>query len=69
MKYANKLKEKYKNRFKFFQIKFSEIDDMLSKEDVINIVSNNDKIKKNLIGKKIIREIYVPGKIVNLVIS
>ena len=31
IKYANKLKEKYKNRFKFFQNKFSEIDDMLSK--------------------------------------
>ena len=30
LKYANKLKEKYKNRFKFFQKKFSEIDDMLS---------------------------------------
>ena len=29
-KYANKLKEKYKNRFKFFQKKFSEINDMLS---------------------------------------
>ena len=31
LKYANKLKDKYKNRFKFFQKKFSEIDDMLSK--------------------------------------
>ena len=31
--YANKLKEKYKNRFKFFQKKFSEIDDMLSKRN------------------------------------
>ena len=30
LKYANKLKEKYKKRFKFFQKKFSEIDDMLS---------------------------------------
>ena len=33
LKYANKLKEKYKNRFKFFQKKFSEIDDMLSKRN------------------------------------
>ena len=31
IKYANKLKKRYKNRFKFFQIKFSEIDDILSK--------------------------------------
>ena len=30
LKYANKLKDKYKNRFYFFQKKFSEIDDMLS---------------------------------------
>ena len=30
---------------------------------------NIEKIKKNLSGKKIIREIYVPGKIVNLVLQ
>ncbi len=30
LKYAHKLKEKYKKRFKFFQKKFSEIDDLLS---------------------------------------
>ena len=33
LKYANKVKERYKNRFKFFQKKFSEINDMLSKQD------------------------------------
>ena len=33
LKYANKLKERYKNRFKFFQKKFSEIDNMLSKKN------------------------------------
>ena len=33
LKYANKLQQKYKNRFKFFQNKFSEIDDMLSKQN------------------------------------
>tara|TARA_B100001057_G_scaffold483810_1_gene561053 strand:+ start:818 stop:1795 length:978 start_codon:yes stop_codon:yes gene_type:complete len=33
LKYANRVKERYKNRFKFFQKKFSEIDDMLSKQD------------------------------------
>ena len=31
-------------------------------------VKNNDKIKKNILDKKIIREVYVPGKIVNLVV-
>ena len=45
-----------------------EIDDSLKKEDVLVIIKNNDKIKKVIVGKKILREIYVPGKIVNLVI-
>ncbi len=31
--YANKLKQKYKKRFNFFHNKFSEIDDMLSKNN------------------------------------
>ncbi len=46
-----------------------EIDDQLSKENILEIVKNNQKIKKVLSGKKIIREIYVPGKIINLVIQ
>ena len=45
-----------------------EIEDKISKEEVLEIVKNNNKIKKNLIGKNVIREIYVPGKIVNLVL-
>ncbi len=45
-----------------------EIDEGLSKETVLNRVKDNEKIKKNLFGKNIKREIYVPGKIVNLVI-
>ena len=46
-----------------------EIDDQLSKDGILKTIKNNDKIKKNLIGKQIMREIYVPGKIVNLVIK
>ena len=46
-----------------------EIDDKISKEKVLETVKLNDKIKKNLLGKNIVREIYVPGKIVNLVIK
>jgi len=45
-----------------------QIEDKISKEEVLNIVKSNNKIKKNLMGKNVIREIYVPGKIVNLVI-
>jgi len=46
-----------------------EIDDKLSKENLLEIIKNNEKINKNLDGKKIIREIYVPGKIINFVIQ
>ena len=45
-----------------------QIEDKISKEEVLDIVKNNNKIKKNLIGKNVIREICVPGKIVNLVV-
>ena len=45
-----------------------EIDDSLSKQMVLEKVKNSDKIKKNISGKNIIREIYVPGKIINLVV-
>ena len=45
-----------------------EIDEGLSKEMVFNKVKDNEKIKKNLFGKNIKREIYVPGKIVNFVV-
>ncbi len=46
-----------------------EIDDKISKEKVLEAVKLNDKIKKNLLGKNIVREIYVPGKIINLVVK
>ena len=46
-----------------------EMDDQLLKENVLEVVRNNKKIKKNLSGKEIIREIYVPNKIVNLVVK
>ncbi len=45
-----------------------EIDDKLEKEKVLSIVKYNEKIKKIISSKKILREIYVPGKIVNLVL-
>ncbi len=45
-----------------------EITENLSKEEVLSFAKNSDKIKKNILDKKIIREIYVPGKIINLVV-
>ena len=44
------------------------IDEEMSEKEILSLVKNSEKIKKNLIGKNILREIYVPGKIVNLVI-
>ena len=44
-----------------------EIDGAISKEDLLKTVKNNEKINKILLDKKILREIYVPGKIVNIV--
>ena len=46
-----------------------KIEEGLTKESILELVKNNEKVKKNLSGKKIIREIYVPGKIVNLVVE
>ena len=46
-----------------------EIDDKLTKEEVLKSARETNKIKKNLIDKEVEREIYVPGKIVNLVIK
>ncbi|MDC2992582.1 leucine--tRNA ligase, partial [Pelagibacteraceae bacterium] len=44
-----------------------EIDDNISKEAVLETVRKIDKIKNKLLNKNIVKEIYVPGKIVNLV--
>ncbi len=46
-----------------------QIENKISKEEILDIVKNNNKIKKSLMGKNVIREIYVPGKIVNLVVK
>ena len=46
-----------------------EIDGKLSKKEVFEKVQAIDKIKRSLLSKNIIREIYVPGKIVNLVVK
>ena len=44
-------------------------DENISKEEIKKVVKNSDKIKKHLAGKNVQREIYVPGKIVNLVVK
>ena len=40
-----------------------------SKEDVVNKITMNKKIKNTIIDKNIERVIYVPNKIINLVVK
>ena len=46
-----------------------KVDQNLKKEQILQIVKNNKKINKFLLAKNVVREIYVPGKIINLVIK
>ena len=46
-----------------------KIDENLSEKDVVIESKKNDKIKKNLKEKKIIRIIYVKNKIINYLIE
>ena len=41
----------------------------ISKEDAINLAMESDGVKRNIEGKEIIKQIYVPGKLVNIVIK
>ena len=45
-----------------------EVKSDLNKEKIISIAKNDVKIKKYLQDKSVIREIYVPNKIINFVI-
>ena len=45
-----------------------EIEKELDKEGVLKLIKDDKKILKYINGKKIIKEIYVPGKIVNFVL-
>ena len=40
-----------------------------SKEEILELAKSRDNIKKYLDGSQIIKEIVVPGKIVNIVIK
>ena len=45
-----------------------EVKSDLNKEEVISVAKNDIKIKKHLQDKNVIREIYVPNKIINFVV-
>ena len=38
-------------------------------KDYIASIVNNEKIAENLAGKTVVKEIYVPGKIFNIVVK
>ena len=39
-----------------------------SEEDIIKLISKNERIKKHLDNKKIKKKIYVPGKLINIIV-
>ncbi len=45
------------------------VDADISKDDFLNMAKSSDKLKKHFEGAKIIKEIFVPGKICNFVIK
>ena len=45
-----------------------EIGQDTSKEEIIELCKNNENVSKFISEKEIVREIYVPNKIVNIVI-
>ncbi len=44
-----------------------EVEKNISKEEAIKIALSQEKVKKHLTGKKIKKEIFVPGKLINFV--
>lgn len=45
------------------------VDRNISKEDALNLAKSNTNIVKYLEGKKLVKEIFVPGKLISLVIK
>ena len=41
----------------------------ISKEDAIALAKSEQKIADEISGKSIVKEIYVPGKLVNIVVK
>ena len=58
---------KGKVEYSFIELKNSTKD--ANEIDVLNIINNNDKINNYTKNKKIIKKIFVPNKIINLIIK
>ena len=46
-----------------------EIDANMSKADIINYINNHEVFEKYFVNVEIIKEIYVPSRLVNFVLS
>ena len=46
-----------------------DVDAEISKDDFLTMVKSSEKIKKHIDGKNIVKEIYIPKKICNLVVK
>ncbi len=46
-----------------------EVPKDISKEDAIAAAHEDENIQRNILGKEVIKEIYVPGKLVNIVVK
>jgi leucyl-tRNA synthetase len=46
-----------------------ELEKNTSKEEIKKFLNNSEKIKKHIAGKKIVKEIYIENKLMNLVVK
>ena len=46
-----------------------EVPKDVSKDDAIKAAHADENVQRNLVGKEVIKEIYVPGKLVNIVVK
>ena len=55
--------------FKSLKNKNIEVDKNIEKDALIELSKENENVSKFLLNKEIIREIYVPNRIINIVIK
>jgi leucyl-tRNA synthetase len=46
-----------------------QVDKNISKDDILELAKSNSNVKKYIEGKNLVKEIYVPGKLVSLVVK
>ena len=46
-----------------------EVSKTITQEEAIAAAREDENVQRNVIGKKVVKEIYVPGKLVNIVVK